>query len=99
MKTSITYTILLCFLYCLATFSQNVNRPTSYNYLRGVEATQNEQYDEAIEYFNKDLRENPKSGYSYYWISQIRLINQEYGLSLDGPYLSGDGSAETLSGQ
>lgn len=83
MKTSITYTILLCFLYCLATFSQNVNRPTSYNYLRGVEATQNEQYDEAIEYFNKDLRENPKSGYSYYWISQIRLINQEYGLSLD----------------
>jgi len=32
--------------------AQNVKRPESYNYQRGLEAMQEEKFDEAIEYFN-----------------------------------------------
>ena len=38
-------------------------RPNSYNYQRGVEAIQNENVTEALDYFNRDIAENPKNGY------------------------------------
>lgn len=53
--------------------AQNVKRPESYNYQRGLEAMQEEKFDEAIDYFNKDFQENPKNGYSYSWIAHLRL--------------------------
>ena len=62
--------------------AQNVKRPKSYNYQRGLEAMQEEKFDEAIEYFNKDIQENPKNGYSYSWIAHIRLAKEEYGKAL-----------------
>jgi len=62
--------------------AQNVKRPESYNYQRGLEAMQEEKFDEAIEYFNKDIQENPKNGYSYSWIAHIRLAKEEYGKAL-----------------
>lgn len=43
------------------------NRPESFNYKRGLEGIQNENLDEALEYFNKVLKENTKNGYSYSW--------------------------------
>ncbi len=58
------------------------NRPESYNFKRGVEAVQNEKNEEALEYFNKDIDENPKSGYSYSWIAWLRLNSEEYGRAL-----------------
>ena len=63
--------------------AQNIKRPESYNYQRGMEAVQNEQMSEAIEYFNKAIEENPKSGYPYMWASYIYLTNEEYGKALD----------------
>lgn len=45
--------------------AQGVKRPESYNYQRGLEALQEEKYQEALDYFNKDLADNPKNGYSY----------------------------------
>ena len=58
------------------------NRPTSYNYMRGVEAVQNENTQEALEYFNKDIQENPKNGYSFSWIAMLRAHGEEYGRAL-----------------
>lgn len=63
--------------------AQNVKRPESYNYQRGIEAIQKEQMGDALEYFNKALVENPKSGYPYMWVSYIYLSNEEYGRALE----------------
>lgn len=62
--------------------AQNIKRPEGYNYLRGVEAVQNEKVEEALEYFNKDILENPKNGYSYSWIAMLRSQSEEYGRAL-----------------
>ena len=62
--------------------AQNIKRPESYNYQRGLEAMQEEKVDEAIDYFNKDLQENPKNGYSFSWIAMLRYGNEEYGKAL-----------------
>ena len=43
---------------------------------------QEEKYQEALDYFNKDLADNPKNGYSYSWIAHLRLVNEEYGKAL-----------------
>ncbi len=61
----------------------NVKRPDSYNYQRGIEAIQQEKMGEALEYFKKDIGENPKSGYPYMWMSYIYLAYEEYGKSLE----------------
>ena len=42
-------------LIALSSDAQNVKRPESYNYQRGLEALQEEKYQEALDYFNKDL--------------------------------------------
>ena len=52
--------------------NSKIKRPESYNYLRGVEAVQSEKIEEALEYFNKDIQENPKNGYSFSWIAMLR---------------------------
>lgn len=62
--------------------AQDIKRPESYNYQRGQEAMQEQKYDEAIEYFNKDIKENPKNGYSFIWIATLRDYRQEYGQAL-----------------
>lgn len=62
--------------------AQNIKRPESYNYQRGLEAMQEEKVDEALEFFNKDIQENPKNGYSFSWIAHLRLAREEYGKAL-----------------
>lgn len=71
---------LFLFVFCL--HAQNIKRPETYNYQRGLEAMQEEKNDEAIEFFNKDIKENPKNGYSFSWIAHLRLSNQDYGRAL-----------------
>ena len=61
---------------------QNVKRPESYNYQRGLEAMQEEKQQEALDYFNKELKDNPKNGYAYSWIAMLRGQNEEYGRAL-----------------
>ena len=67
----------------VSVFAQNIKRPDSYNYQRGIEAIQEEKMGDALEYFNKDIGENPKSGYPYMWVSYIYLAHEEYGKALD----------------
>lgn len=65
-------------------FSQDfkVKRPDSYNYQRGVEAIQKDNTEEALEYLNKEVSENPKNGYAYSWIAMVRCYKEEYGRAL-----------------
>lgn len=63
-------------------FAQNVKRPDTYNYNRGVEAIQNNNAEEALEYLNKELNDNPKNGYALAWIATVRKYQEEYGRAL-----------------
>lgn len=60
----------------------NIKRPDSYNYMRGLEAMDAEKYGDALDYFNKEIQEHPQNGYAYYNISYIRFLYEEYGLAL-----------------
>ena len=77
-----------CLLLLLTSFTvimnadDKIKRPDSYNYQRGIEAMQEEKVDEAIDFFNKDLSDNPKNGYSFSWIAHLRLLQEEYGRAL-----------------
>ena len=74
--------VALFLLYGTALVAQNVKRPDSYNFKRGVEAYKNDNYKEAYDYFNKDIQENPKNGYSHSYIAVLRLHTKEYGKAL-----------------
>lgn len=66
----------------LALFAQSNKRPDTYNLNRAVEAIQQNNLDEAVDYLNKDLAENPKNGYAYSWLALIREYQNEYGNAL-----------------
>ena len=63
--------------------AQNIKRPETYNYQRGIEAIQEEKMGDALEFLNKDISDNPKSGYPYMWVSYIYLSSNDYGRALD----------------
>lgn len=63
-------------------FAQNIKRPDTYNYNRGVEAIQNNNAEEALEYLNKELKDNPDNGYALAWIATVRNYQEEYGRAL-----------------
>lgn len=54
----------------------------SYSLQRGIEAFDNQDYDEAIKYFIKDIDENPKSSLPYYYIAKSLSYKNEYGKAL-----------------
>lgn len=64
--------LIILFLPFVCHADDKIKRPESYNYLRGVEAAQNDKTEEALDYFNKDIQENPKNGYAFSWIAMIR---------------------------
>lgn len=64
------------------------NRPETYNFKRGVEAIQNGKEDEALEFFNKDIADNPKNGYSHSWVAWLHLGDKEYGKALTAANLA-----------
>lgn len=68
------------------TFAQK--HSDSYNYQRGVEAVKSEKTEEALDYFNRDLQENDKNGYTYSWIAYIYNQNEEYGKALNAANLA-----------
>lgn len=80
MKKIIT---LLFLVMCITAINaQDIKRPESYNYTRGVEAIQQENYKDAIDFLNKEIVENPKNGYAFAWIAAIRQHYQEYGRAI-----------------
>lgn len=63
-------------------WAQKFNHPDSYNYSRGVEAIQNNNAEEALQYLNKEIEEHPDNGYAYSWVALVRIYQEEYGLAL-----------------
>lgn len=81
MKKIILLTLALIESVCV--FPQSgMKRPDSYNYNRGLEEFKNENYDEALEYFQKEVGTDAKNGYAYSWMALIYQSKEEYGMSL-----------------
>ncbi len=79
---------LLCHIMASVFPQDQPQRPTSYNYQRGMEALEKENTTEALEYFNKEIKDNPKNGYAFTWIALIRHSQEEYGRALTAANLA-----------
>ncbi len=83
MKTKILIAfIILVVTNVVAPAKSAVKQPDTYAYTRGVEAYNEEKYQDALDWFNKELSDHPDNGYAYVYISVIRYGNQEYGKAL-----------------
>jgi len=51
----------------------NIQRPSSYNYTKGVDLAHEGKTSEALESFEKELKDNPKNVYAYSWIGAIYI--------------------------
>ena len=51
----------------------------SYNFSRALDEAQKGNKQGAMEYFNKEVSENPKNGYAYMAIAGLHMDNSEYG--------------------
>lgn len=83
MRNKIILTLIVLF----ATFSvgyaqKSIKRPETYNYIRGVEAINNRNIEEALDFLNKEIEENPNNGYAFAWIGIVRDYQTEYGRAL-----------------
>ena len=65
-----------------AMLADNIKRPDSYNYSRGVEAINNNNAEEALDYLNKEINDHPDNGYAFAWIALVRNYNEEFGRAL-----------------
>lgn len=54
-------------------------KEVSFNMMRGMEEVQKGNKSAAMEYFNKDLAENPKNGYAYFSIALLQFESDDYG--------------------
>lgn len=79
MRQFILSILVLCSSVMLA---DNIKRPDSYNYSRGVEAINNNNAEEAFDYLNKEINEHPDNGYAFAWIALVRNYNEEFGRAL-----------------
>ena len=79
MRQFILSILVLCSSVMLA---DNIKRPDSYNYSRGVEAINNNNAEEALDYLNKEIDEHPDNGYAFAWIALVRNYNEEIGRAL-----------------
>ena len=79
MKQFILSILVLC---SSAMLADNIKRPDSYNYSRGVEAINNNNAEEALDYLNKEINEHPDNGYAFAWIALVRNYNEEFGRAL-----------------
>lgn len=83
MRIRTFFAILLINISIVNLFADNKNvRTSSYNYLRGVESLQKGNEEEAVEYLNNEIEENPKNGYAYSWLALIYAKQNEYGRAL-----------------
>ena len=77
-------TILLSFLITCSSvlYADNIKRPDSYNYTRGIEAIQNNNAEEALKYLNQEISDHPENGYAFAWVALVRVSTEEFGRAL-----------------
>ncbi len=83
MKTNLLIVLCALFAFTSCSFAQEIKRPESYNYVRGLEAVKEQNYNEALDFLNKEINEYPKNGYAYSWIAVIRQHYEEYGKAIN----------------
>ena len=74
--------IAVALLFCNLGFAKEPKRPESYNYQRGVELIMDDNYDEGIEFLEKELRQNAKNGYAEIWMAVAYAQKNEKGTAL-----------------
>jgi len=52
-------------------FTVLLSNAQSYNFEQGVKAFENYDYKKALDYFNRDIKDNPKAGLSYFYCALI----------------------------
>lgn len=84
MKRFINY-CLLAILLCssLSALSKPTKKPDSYAYTRGVEALDADNYEEAEQWFLRELNDHPDNGYAYLYLSAINRAKDQYGSALN----------------
>ncbi|MCH5224892.1 MAG: tetratricopeptide repeat protein [Muribaculaceae bacterium] len=81
MKHISTLFLILCF--CLTGIqAKDIKLPDSYAFTRGVEAYSQEQYQDALDWFNREISDHPENGYAFVYVATMRYGNQEYGKAL-----------------
>lgn len=55
----------------------------SYNLQRGIECVEDENYREALEFFEKEVKEHPKNGSAWCWMASVYQHQEQNGLALD----------------
>ncbi len=76
------FILVAAFIGYTSTSAKQPQEPASYNYQRGIELLQNEEYEEGISVLQKELSNNPKNGYAYMWLSFAYLQRNEIGNTL-----------------
>ena len=71
--------ILLGILPSVQAFGQKYD---SYNFTKGLEAMENDDYESAVDYFVKELDENPKNGFASLYLADICLKQEDYSSAL-----------------
>ena len=85
-----TRKIIFLFLCCLVSMGAMAQKSKSkvkeydtYNYKRALEYAHDGEYEKALESFANDVKENPKSGYPYVYMSIIQLHLEKAGEALE----------------
>lgn len=59
--------------------AKGFKEPESYSYLRGKEAFEDNNLQDALNWFEKEIKEHPDNGCAYVYMAIIRSDNEEYG--------------------
>ena len=68
--------------FCLQLNAKEPQQQLSYNMKRGIEAMYNNQYKDALDYFNQELIDSPKNAFAYCMIAAVYTSNENYGEAL-----------------
>ena len=79
-KFSVFLAAILC---CAFGFAKEPQQPDSYNYKRGCELIEEQQFDEGIEFLNRELSLNPKNGYAMAWMASAYRKKNEKGTAIE----------------
>ena len=82
MNKVITILIVIAMTAMTAIAKEKSYQPENYSYIRGIEQFSEQNYAEALDWFNKEIKEHPDNGYAYWFVSAIKLIQSEYGEAL-----------------
>lgn len=75
--------LLISIVYLNNYIEAKTNNPReNYAYLRGVEAYNDNRLQDAYDWFNKEVSDNPNNGYAFAYLANIYYSNEEYGKSL-----------------